>query len=80
MSSENIVITKSDLIEVIKKSRLETIAEENEPDNTDGALQRDTDDVVIEAEAEKFITLFKKAFTEETEEIDSEETVLHKIF
>ena len=73
MSSENIVITKGDLIEVIKKSRLETIADENEPDDTDGALQVDTGNVIIEAEAEKFITLFEKTFTEETEEINSED-------
>ena len=61
------------MIEVIKKSRLETIAEVREPDNTHGALQIDTDDVIIEAEAENFITLFEKIFTEETEEIDSED-------
>ena len=73
MSSENIVITKGNLIEVIKILRLETIAEENERDNTDGALQIDTDDVNIEAEAEKFITLFEETFTKETEEIYCED-------
>ena len=73
MSSENIVITKGDLIKVIKKSRLETIAEENEPDNTNGALQRDIEDVFIEAGVKKIITLFEKTFTEEREEIDSED-------
>ena len=71
MSSESIVITKGDLIEVIKASRLESIAKEREPDNTHGALQIDTDNVIIEVEAENFITLFEKTFTEETEEIDS---------
>ena len=60
MSSENIVITKGDLIEVIKKSKLETIAQENEPDNIDSAFQIDADDVIIEAQTEKFIALFEK--------------------
>ena len=73
MSSENIVITKGNLIEVIKILRLQTIAEENERDNTDGALQIDTDDVNIEAEAEKFITLFEETFTKEAEEIYCED-------
>ena len=67
-----ILITSGDLINVIKKSRLETIPEEQESDNTDGGLEIDTDEIIIEAEADKFIALFKKTFTEETEEIDSE--------
>ena len=51
MSSENIVITKDHFIKIIKKSRFETIAKENEPNITDCAIQVDTDDAIIEAEA-----------------------------
>ena len=66
MSSENIVITKGDLIQVIEKQRLED-------SETDGSLHIDTDEVIIEAKAEKFITFIERTFAEETEETDSED-------
>ena len=66
MSSENIVITKGDLVQVTKKQRLED-------SETDGALHIDTDEIIIEAKAEKFITLLERTFVEETEGTDSED-------
>ena len=51
MSGENIVITKRDLVQLIKKQRLED-------SETDRVLHIDTNEIIIEAEAEKFIALF----------------------
>ena len=65
MSSENIVITQGDLVQVIRKQRLVD-------SETDGTLHIDTDEIIIEAEAEKFTTLFERTFAEEIEETDSE--------
>ena len=64
MSNENIVITKGDLIQVIEKTK---------HSETDGSLHIDTDKIIIEAEAEKFITLIERTFAEETEGTDSED-------
>ena len=64
MSSENIVITKGDLVQVIKKQRLED-------SETDSTLYIDTNKIIIEAK--KFITLFERTFVEETEGTDSED-------
>ena len=76
------VITKRDLYEIVKKTKLETIAEEEEPDNTDGkGMEEAADELIIENEAETFIILFEKAFAEETtnEEIDSEDGIVQDI-
>ena len=53
MSDENIVITKGELFEIVKKRKLETIQEE-----TNGVSPTETDELIIEAEAEKFFVLF----------------------
>ena len=68
------VVTKGDLYEIIKKTKLETIEEVKESDNTDGKrTEEGVDELIIDIEAEKFITLFEKTFAEETEAIDSED-------
>ena len=64
MSSKNIVITKGDLVQVIKKQRLED-------SETDSTLYIDTHKIIIEAK--KFITLFERTFVEEIEGTDSED-------
>ena len=71
MSTENIVITKGDLVQLIKKRKLEEIKEGDS--ETDSALHIDTDEIIIEAEAEKFLTLFEKTFVGETEGTDSKD-------
>ena len=67
MSEENIMITKGELFKIVKKRKLKSIQTE-----IDGASSTETDELVIEAEAEKFLVLFEKIFVEETEETDSE--------
>ena len=78
----SILITRGDLIERIKKSKLESIPEDQEPDITHGGLVIDTDEVIIEDDADKFTTLFKKTFVEqvgETEITDSEDGAVQDI-
>ena len=62
MSEENIVITKGELFEIVKKRKLETIQED-----IGGASPTKTAELTIEAEAEKVLVLFAKIFIEEAD-------------
>ena len=75
------VVTQGKLYEMVKKKRqLETIEESEETDQTDGKeIDESLNELIIENEAQKFIELFKKTFSEETEEIDSEDGVIQDI-
>ena len=67
---------------MIKQSKLESIPEDQEPDITHGGLVIDTDEVIIEDDTDKFITLFEKSFVEqvgETEITDSEDGAVQDI-
>ena len=57
----SIILANDELAKLIKKTKLETIEEVNEPDNVDGA---NVEKFVIESEADKFLVLFKKVFEE----------------
>ena len=73
-------VTKGDNLEVIKRTKLETIPEVEEPDNTDGKItEEEAQEIIIENEAEKFSTLIEKTFVEETEAIDSEDGIAQDI-
>ena len=73
-------VTKGDNLEVIKKTKLETIPEVEEADNTDGKItEEEAQEIIIENEAEKFSTLIEKTFVEETEAIDSEDGIAQDI-
>ena len=68
-----IIIRQGELYEIVKKRKLETIEESEEPDQTDGKeIDESLNKLIIENEAQKSIELFEKTFTEETEEIDCE--------
>ena len=65
------VVTKGELYEIVKKRKLSTIEEGGETDQEDGrGIEENVDELIIENEAKKFIELFEKAFSEETEEIE----------
>ena len=65
------VVTKGELYEIVKKRKLSTIEEGGETDQEDGrGIEENVDELIIENEAEKFIELFEKTFSEETEEIE----------
>ena len=49
------------------------LSEIEKSEETDGALHIDTDELVIESEVERFLTLFEKIFVKETNNTDSED-------
>ena len=56
------------------------IEESEELDQTDGKeIDESRNELIIENEAEKFIELFEKTFSEETEEIDCEDDAIQDI-
>ena len=57
----SIILANNELAKLIKKTKLETIEEVNEPDNADGA---NVENFVIESEVNKFLVLFEKVFKE----------------
>ena len=57
----SIILANNELAKLIKKTKLETIEEVNEPDNADGA---NVENFVIESEVNKFLVLFEKVFEE----------------
>ena len=64
------VVTKGELYKIVKKRKLSTIEEGGETDQEDRrGIEENVDELIIENEAEKFIELFEKAFSEETQEI-----------
>ena len=74
------VVTQGKLYEIVKKRKLETTEESEESDQTDGKeIDESLNELIIENEAEKFIELFEKTFSEETEEIDSEDGAIQDI-
>ena len=76
----SIIISKGDLYEIVKKRKLETIEESEEPDQTNGKeIDESLKELIIENEAKKFIELFQKTFSEETEEIDCEDGTIQDI-
>ena len=74
------VVTQGKLYEIVKKRKLETTEESEESDQTDGKeIDESLNELIIENEAEKFIELFEKTFSEETEEIDCEDSAIQDI-
>ena len=75
-----IIIRQGELYEIVKKRKLETIEESEEPDQTYGKeIDESLNKLIIEKEAQKFIKLFEKIFSEETEEIDCEDSTIQDI-
>ena len=76
------IVTKGELYEIVKKRKLSTIKESGETDQEDGrGIEENVDELIIENEAEKFIELIEKTFSEETEEIeiDSEDCAVQDL-
>ena len=60
----SIIISNGDLIEVIKRERLESIEEVPESDNVDGKANNNVEELIIDSKADKFLVLFEKIFNE----------------
>ena len=76
----SIIVSQGELCQIVKKRKLETIKESEEVDHTDGKeIDESLNELIIENEAQKFIELFEKTFSEETEEIDCEDRAIQDI-
>ena len=76
----SIIINQGYLYEIVKKIKLETIEQSEEPDQTDGKeIDKSLNELIIENEPKKFIELFEKKFSEETEETDCEDSAIQDI-
>ena len=65
------IVTKGELYEIVKKRKLSTIEESGETDQEDGrGIEENVDELILENKAKKFIELFEKTFSEQTEEIE----------
>ena len=74
------VVTQGELYEIVKKRKLETIEESEKSDQTDSKeINESLSKLVIKNEAEKFIELFEKTFSEETKEIDCKDSTIQDI-
>ena len=76
----SIIVSQGELYQIVKKRKLETIKESEEADQADGKeIDESFNELIIENEAQKFIELFEKTFSEETEEIDCEDGTIQDI-
>ena len=71
----DLLITKDELYQIIKKRKLET-------DQVDGKKieEEDINELIIQNETEKFIELFDKVFSDEEEQLDSEDGLVQDLF
>ena len=72
----DLLITKGELYQIIKKRKLET-------DQIDGKKieeEEDINELIINNETEKFMELFDKVFSDEEEQLDSEDGLVQDLF
>ena len=71
----DLLITKGELYQIIKKRKVET-------DQEDGKKieEEDINELIIKNEAEKFMELFDKVFSDEEEQLDSEDRLVQDLF
>ena len=71
----DLLLTKGEVYQIIKKRKLET-------DQADGKKieEEDINELIIENETEKFFELFEKVFSNEEEQLDSEDGLVQDLF
>ena len=79
----SIILANNELAKLIKKTKIETIEEVNEPDDVNSA---NVENFVIESEADNFLVLFEKVFKEKpieeeniTDYLDAEDCTFQDI-
>ena len=79
----SITLANNELAKLIKKTKLETIEEVDEPDNVNGA---NVENFVIESRADESLVLFEKVFEEKhieeekiTDYLDAQDGTFHNI-
>ena len=74
------VVTQGELYKIVNKRKLEMTEESEKPDQTgDKEVDESLNKLIIQNEAEKFIELFEKTFSEQAQEIDCEDGTIQDI-
>ena len=68
----SIIVSQGELYQIVKKRKLETIWRVWRSQSDGKKIDEPLNELIIENKAQKFIELFEKTFSEETEEIDCE--------
>ena len=75
----SIIVSQGELYQIVKKRKLETIWRVWRSQSDGKKIDEPLNELIIENEAQKFIELFEKTFSEETEEIDCEDGAIQDI-
>ena len=75
----SIIVSQGELYQIVKKRKLETIWRVWRSQSDGKKIDEPLNELIIENEAQKFIELFEKTFSEETEEIDCEDGTIQDI-
>ena len=75
----SIIVSQGELYQIVKKRKLETIWRVWRSQSDGKKIDEPLHELIIENEAQKFIELFEKTFSEETEEIDCEDGTIQDI-
>ena len=75
----SIIVSQGELYQIVKKRKLETIWRVWRSQSDGTKIDEPLNELIIENKAQKFIELFEKTFSEETEEIDCEDGTIQDI-
>ena len=75
----SIIVSQGELYQIVKKRKLKTIWRVWRSQSDGKKIDEPLNELIIENEAQKFIELFEKTFSEETEEIDCEDRAIQDI-
>ena len=75
----SIIVSQGELYQIVKKRKLETIWRVWRSQSDGKKIDEPLNELIIENKAQKFIELFEKTFSEETEEIDCEDGAVQDI-
>ena len=75
----SIIVSQGELYQIVKKRKLETIWRVWRSQSDGKKIDEPLNELIIENKAQKFIELFEKTFSEETEEIDCEDGTIQDI-
>ena len=71
----DVLITKGELYQIIKKRKVET----DQIDSKKIEQEKDINELIIQNETEKFMELFDEVFSDEEEQLDSEDGLVQDL-
>lgn len=71
----DLLITKGELYQIIKKRKVET----DQIDSKKIEQEKDINELIIQNETEKFMELFDEVFSDEEEQLDSEDGLVQDL-